>query len=338
MMDRVTASIAAAIVAVVVGAVSHPARADEVALIFGTGQLPGTPVATEIYHPWVAAVNAAGKGIVQIDERDGRAVLNTTNFYDRVIDDVVQIGFGSLSYVGGKFPIEAVTDLPIDATSKVASVAFWRLYKSGALDSEFKDLVPLAFVKYPPTWIHLHKIQPRLESVQGLKISPTSKQIANLLQLLGATPVSLTYQENYSALEQGTIDGICFPIAGIYSENFGNTVAEHLEMNLGSGTSMVFMTKKRFDTLPQARDVLEENSGEALTAKWGALFDRLTKESIDHFRADPKHKFVKLPTTLEAKWSDGVKSLEAAYVAKVTGSDKVLAEFRETVAQVKAEK
>ncbi|HWE76087.1 MAG TPA: hypothetical protein VG328_23200 [Stellaceae bacterium] len=338
-MNRTTVSIAAAVAAIALGAIIEPARADEITLIFGTGQLPGTPVATEIYHPWVAAVNAAGKGVLQIDERDGRTVLNTTNFYDRVADDVVQIGFGSLSYVGGKFPIEAVTDLPVDATSRVASVAFWRLYKSGALDSEFNDLVPLAFIKYPPTWIHLHKIQPDIKSVQGLKISPTSKQISNLLQLLGATPVSLTYQENYTALEQGTVDGICFPIAGIYSENFGNTVAEHLEMNLGSGTSMVFMTKKRFDALsPQARDVLEKNSGEAITAKWSALFDRLTKESIDHFSADPKHKFVKLPTTLETKWADGVKSLEAAYVAKVPGSDKVLAKFREIIAQVKAEK
>jgi TRAP-type transport system periplasmic protein len=333
------ASIATAIVAIALGGLLRPAWADEVSLIFGTGQLPGAPVATEIYHPWVAAVNAVGKGVVQIDERDGRTVLNTTNFYDRVFDDVVQIGFGSFNYVGGKFPIEAVTDLPVDATSKIASVAFWRLYRSGALDAEFTDIVPLAFIKFPPTWIHFHKIQSDLGSIQGLKISPTGKQMATFLELLGGTPVSLTYQENYTALAQGTIDGICFPMAGIFSENFGEVVAEHLEINMGSAGSMVFMTKKRFVALsPQARDILQENSGEAMTAKWGALFDRLTQDSIDHFSADPKHKFVKPSAALKAKWAESVKSLEAAYIAKVPGSDKVLAKYREIVAQVKAEK
>lgn len=107
------------------------ARADAVTLIFGTGQNPDQPTAKEIYAPWTAAVNAAGKGLVQIDERDGRVVLNTANFYDQTSNDVVQIGFGSLDYLVGKFQLSSVADLPTDATSAAASVAYWQLYKIG---------------------------------------------------------------------------------------------------------------------------------------------------------------------------------------------------------------
>src|SRR5579871_4192968 len=124
-MRRARTWLTAAIATIALGGLCVPAGADEVTLIFGTGQTPDQPVAKEIYRPWVAAVNAAGKGVVQIEERDGRVVLNTTNFYDQVSNDVVQIAFGSLDYLIGKFELTSVVYLPYEASSEAASVAYW---------------------------------------------------------------------------------------------------------------------------------------------------------------------------------------------------------------------
>lgn len=329
--------IAAATLAIVSAALSGLAQAEETTLIFGTGQNPDQPAAKEIYAPWTAAVNAAGKGVVQIDERDGRVVLNTANFYDQTSNDVVQIGFGSLDYLVGKFPLSSVADLPVDTTSEVASVAYWRLYKSGLIDSDFDDTVPLYVLVYPPTLIHLRKPLANPDNLKGLKIAPTSKLIAYEVQLLGADPVSMTYQETYSALQRGTIDGITFPMAGIYSQNFSDLVFTHLEVGLGSSVSMVFMMKKRFDALsPQARDVLLKVSGEAMSRKQGVLFDRLTSEGVAKYSSDPKHKIVNLSPAMQAKWSKDAAAIEADWIKQSPGRDKVLAKFKELLTQAKA--
>lgn len=329
--------VAAAAFALALSGFGAAARADAVTLIFGTGQNPDQPTAKELYAPWTAAVNAAGKGVVQVDERDGRVVLNTANFYDQTANDVVQIGFGSLDYLVGKFQLSSVVDLPIDATSEVASVAYWRLYKSGLIDADFDDTMPLYVLAYPPTLIHFRKPIANPDNLKGLKIAPTSKLIAYELQLLGADPVSMTYQETYSALQRGTIDGITFPMAGIYSQNFGDLVPVHMSVSLGSSVSMVFMMKKKFDSLlPQAQKVLLDNSGEVMSRKQGALFDRLTSEAIKTYKADPKHSFIQLSPAAQAKWTKSTQAIEADWVKQAPGRDKVLAKFKELLAQVKA--
>lgn len=328
--------IAAAVLAIGLGGTASLVKAEEVTLIFGTGQNPDQVMAKEVYAPWTAAMNAAGKGVVRVDERDGHVVLNSANFYDQTSNDVVQIGFGALAYLPGKFQLSSVIDLPIDATSEVASVAFWRLYKSGLLDSDFDDTVPLYVLAYPPTLLHFRKPIANPDNLKGLKIAPTSKLIAYELQLLGADPVSLTYQETPSALQRGTIDGITFPMAGIYSQNFGDLVHVHMNLSLGSDVSMVFMMKKKFESLsPQAQKILLDNSGEPMSGKQGAVFDRLTTEAIATYKGDPKHSFIQLSPAAQAKWAKDTAAIEADWVKQSPGRDKVLAKFKELLAESK---
>lgn len=315
-----------------------PAVAEETTLIFGTGSTPGVPIDNEIYMPWTAAVNAAGKGVLHIDQRDGQVILNSSNFYNQVTNDVVQIAFGALDYVVGKFPLMSLTALPEEyGNSEIASLTFWRLYKSGALDSEFNDVVPLYVMTYPPQWFSFRKPLPDPNNLRGLKLVPTSKVGAEMIQLLDADPVTMTYQETYSALQRGTIDGIAFPMAGILSQNFGDLTSAHLALGLGTTSSMVFMTKARFNALsPEARKILMDNSGEAMSRKQGALFDRLTTEAIAKFGADPKHSIVQPTQPLLDRFAKIQAQVEAEWVAAGPGREKVLKQYKDLLAQAKA--
>lgn len=334
-MKQIATWIVAATLAV--GGLLGSARAEEVTLIFGTGQTPDQPLAKEVYQPWVAAVNAAGKGVIQIDERDGRVVLNTSNFYSQASNDVVQIAFGSLDYLIGKFQLSSVAYLPNDASSEVSSVAYWRLYKSGILDSDFDDTVPLFVLGYPPTMLHFRKPIANPDSLKGLKVVPASKLVAYEIQLLGADPVSMTYQETPSALQRGTIDGISFPMAGIYSANFGDIAPVHMNVALGRAVAMIFMMKSKFNALsPEARKILMDASGEGMSRKDGALYDRLTNEAIAIYKANPKHSFIQLSPAMQAKWDKDTSAIYADWVKQSPGRDKVLAKYRELLAQVQA--
>ena len=63
-------------------------------------------------RPWAERINEQGKGVVKIDIRDGLALANLTNAYERVVNDVVQIAWTLPGYVAGKFPRTQVTSLP----------------------------------------------------------------------------------------------------------------------------------------------------------------------------------------------------------------------------------
>ena len=134
----------AAFVALMVAAGLAPASAEEAVLVFATTSPPASVNNARMFHPWAAKVNEAGKGLVRIDVRDGAAIANKDNFYDRVVNDVIQISFGTQKYVGQKFPRSEVVGLPFEADkAEVGAVAFWRLYKTGLLDAEYDDVTPL---------------------------------------------------------------------------------------------------------------------------------------------------------------------------------------------------
>jgi TRAP-type C4-dicarboxylate transport system substrate-binding protein len=115
------------------------AQAEETTLLFGTSTPRGTHISVRVFHPWAERINAQGKGIVKIDPRDGMEIANPGNFYSRVRDDVIQIGWGSHNSVAGTFPLSGFSNMPFQTeSSETSSVAFWRLIKAGYFDAEYK--------------------------------------------------------------------------------------------------------------------------------------------------------------------------------------------------------
>jgi len=191
------------------------ARADETKLIMTTISSPTSQVGQENYHGWANRVNEAGKGVVAIDVRDGFTLANSANFHDRLLSDVVQITFGSLNYLAGKFQLSQVMALSfVMDSAEQESVVFWRLYKSGLLDSEFDQIVPLYFYAFPQVALHLTKVPPApLTDLSGLRIIIAGQIPSAMIAKLGGTPISIGLSDTYQALQRSTADGVSFPMA-----------------------------------------------------------------------------------------------------------------------------
>src|ERR1700746_465531 len=88
------------------------AQADEMTLTFVTAEPSTSPDAPAIFIPWTQRVMASAPGAVKIEVRDGTAIVNPINMYDRIQSDVFQIGLLIPGLVGGKFPLTEVISLP----------------------------------------------------------------------------------------------------------------------------------------------------------------------------------------------------------------------------------
>lgn len=317
------------------------ARADETTLIFATDGPNGTHVAVRMFHPWADHVNEVGKGVLHLDVRDGMSIVNPTNFYDRVMSDVVQIAWGSLGNLTGTFPHAEFSMLPFQAEKSTdASVAFWRLYKSGALDPDFKDVVPLFMTVYPQADVHLAKApKAPLDTLQGLRLMVVAKVSAQSIAMLGGSPSSLPLPDLYAGLEHGTVDGAVVAWTAFQPYKLAEVTSYHYEMRLGASTGMVFMAKKRYDALPPAaRKILDENSGEAESRTLGTAWDEVADEARKAAEADPKQQVVYPTAEAVAKWQQITAPVAADWVKNTPGGDKVLTAFRSYLAQIKAGK
>lgn len=332
--------VAALVVAASTAVSVNGASGKEVKLIFATLTPPYGHTDVDIFHPWTKRINELGKGVVHIDVRDGFSIANRSNFYSRVLENVVQIAFGPQGSVSGMFPRSSVVELPFEAKNTAdASVALWRLYKTGLLNPEYKDIIPLWMASEPLASLHMVGPVKTLDNLDGLRILVPAKVQGEEIARLGGTPLALPLEDAYTALQRHTVDGMYFPWTGLQTFKLGEVTSYHIDTTLGGGAVMVFMARKKFESLPAAvRKILQENSGEAMALKHGASLDRVQAEIREKMKADPRQKVVTLSPREEKLWRRRLASVAAAWAKKTPNGAKILKTYRALLAKVEAER
>jgi TRAP-type transport system periplasmic protein len=291
--------IAGAALAAALGA-SAPAAA-EVNLIFATATPPVDSTTTKVFKPWVDRLNAAGKGVLHVDLRPGTSLADFGNVLDRVLNDVVQIGFALHSVYSHQFRGTSVSFLPyITPDSEAGAVALWRLYKTGMLDADYKEAIPLALNVQAQARLHFYAAPKSFMDLTGDKIAAPGKLYSEIVERMGGTPITITLPEMYQGLSRHTVDGILMGWGGVGAFKLYDVSHYHVEVPLGASSSMIFMARKKYDSLPEAaRKVIDSVSGEALSTRLGAFTDEQTADWRERISA-MKDQALAVPTKAQS--------------------------------------
>jgi TRAP-type transport system periplasmic protein len=314
-------------------------RADEIELTFATGAQPGQSPHPQVSLPWADRINAAGKGLVHIKVVEGFSVVTPQTFYDRLKNDVVQIVYGLQGSVGGVFRLSDVVRIPyLVRKAEIGSVAFWRLYKSGLLDSDYKDVHPLAIAMYPQAVLHSAKRPNSITDFSGLKIVANSKTTGDIITKLGGTPISLLIQETYPGLQRHTVDAVMTAYPAMVAFKFGEVAPIHVDAQLGGGATMLIMAKEKWNKLPPAvQKLLDDNSGEALARLYGIENDA-QQESGRKAAMEMKDQTMVVPTAAEDEaFQKKLAPVADDWIKDNPDGAAVLAKFRQLLTQAGAE-
>jgi TRAP-type C4-dicarboxylate transport system substrate-binding protein len=307
--------------------------------MFATTNVPTAHLNAQFLHPWAEAINQDGKGILRLDIRDGTAIANVANYYDRVTSGVVQISWGLLSTVAGKFPRSDVATLPFMAKSAAdGSQALWRLYQAGVLGDEFADLHPLMIIALTPSGIHMSHPLKSLDNLGGVKLVVASKVNADAITLLGGSPLSIPLSDMYEAIQRGTADGAAVAWTSFDPFHLAEVTRYHVDTRLGTSTAMMFMTKATWDSLsPEAQKVLDKHSGEAESRAFGAWWDGERKAGKDNTIArGDKRTIIELTPEQTMAWQKKLEPLNDNWVKTTPDGAKVLAAYRAEIAKIEA--
>ena len=316
-----------------------PARAQEPpTLLFGTTNPPQIPVNGQIMHPWAKRINEQGKDVVRIDVRDGPTLANFSNYYDRVISDTVQISWGIQSYIAGKFVGSLAPGLPFTSDkAEDASVAYWRMIKSGILDKEYADLETLFVCVFSQAGLHTRRPVERVDDLGGLKIATGSPVVADLLTRLNAAPISISLPEYYEASQRGTVDGVVTPWTAILPFKLHEVLRYHIDVSFGSNSGALFMAKKRFADLPSAaRKVILDNSGEAESKRFGAFWDSEQDRGRNAVKAMAGHTVVTLSPEQETRLREKFAPIRDAWTSKTPNGAAVLDSYMKLLAEARS--
>jgi TRAP-type C4-dicarboxylate transport system substrate-binding protein len=316
------------------------AGADDVpTLILATALPPGNPLADQVLHPWADRVNAAAEGKLKIDIRDGMAIANLNNSYDRVVADVAQISWLTHNNFAGKFQRSTVAGLPFIAgeSSENASVAMWRLYRDGMFGPEYDEVRPIMLAMLSQSNFHFRTKPASLANLKGLKVITSSKETGDLAQRLGMAPIVLAVTQSYEALQRNTVDGVMLGWTAVLSFKLQEVTTYHVEAALGTATGMMFIGKKRYESLPaSAKAVLDKFSGEGESRELGKFWDRLQVFGDKLVKGLPNQTVIDAPPDLVAKWRSEAEPVAADWAKRTPDGEKVLAAFRAELGKINA--
>ncbi len=315
---------------------ANQTQARELVLKYATLDSPQAHLNVQIHHPWAKKVNADAKGLFRIDVRDGAALANQGNIYNRVLSNVVQIGWGLPLLVRGQFQMTAVVALPyLSDKSEIASVALWRLYKTGLLDKDFSDIVPFKLIVFPQSGLQYRAKPSTLDNLDGLKVIAGSKVISDVVSNLGGAPLSLRIDEYYEALERSTADAVITPWTAFQPFKLAEVTHYHVDAPLGTAPGYVFMAKKQWNALPAAaQKVFEKDSGESYSREFGEFWDEVAKEGEQSTLKKPGQTLLHLTAAQQESWHKRVAPVIEEWAKAEPGRQKVLDTYRKLLGVV----
>jgi TRAP-type C4-dicarboxylate transport system substrate-binding protein len=314
-----------------------PSRAQQMTLKLAVFSPDTEMTWVKVLKPWADAVNAAGKGVVQIDMFPngalGRALPEQPQM---VLNGVADIAFVIPGVTPGRFPDNEVMDLPgLFRTSREATEAYTHLIAKGLLKSFAKYYV-IGAMGTPPFTIESRARVTDLKTLADKKIRVTNASQAATLQALGAVPVLLPVNQVAEAIGRGTIDGTTEFPGPLVDFGIDRVTRFSYELPVGVSSLTLLMSRQKFDSLPKnAQAILRQCSGEWLAKQfvesYGGYLDTLYKK----LRADQQR-------TITDPSADDLKTADAAFAkvvdlwaAKAPDNAALVRALREDVAAMR---
>ena len=312
------------------------ARADEpIHFKFSVGTGVSSPTFVRATKPFLDKIAAESGGVFVIDVYPGGALASATNVYDRLVSGVYEMCYGIHGPIAGKFPKTSVAELPFLATeAEHSSVALWKLIANGTIADEYADVKPLAVFIYPQSQIHLTKPVRTMEDLKGIKVGTWSHTGGEILEALGAVPISISPGEAYQTAQRRTIAGVVVEWNGVMQFKIDEVTTAHVEANLGSNTGFVLMNKGAFEKLPEAaRAMIDRNAGATLAASYGRELESIARDQREAVGKKPGHEIIELAPAERKRWEAKVQPIYEAWIARTPNGAKVLETFKTELAR-----
>ncbi len=238
--------------------------AGPIELKFGFPNPPTAWINTLGIGTWAKNIALASADTVAVKVFAGGSVVNQRNVYDRVLNGVVDFGYGPFGEISDQMPRTEVTALPFEADDMVqASKALWRLLQAGTFDKDFARVRPITAFCLPPSGLHTVAKEVRtLDDLKGMKIISATRLNGEVVERLGATVVSITNPQSYAALNRGVAAGTMLSDAGLVVFKIEEVTKYHLNLPLGCSAGGFFMNPRSYARLPaKAQHAIDAASG-----------------------------------------------------------------------------
>jgi TRAP-type C4-dicarboxylate transport system substrate-binding protein len=270
---------AAGVAALGLGLVSSNATADTV-LTFSSWVPWSHHVNTELYIPWMEAVEKASGGKIKF-RRLPKPIASPPAHLAAVRTGQVDAAFGVHGYSPKLFAAYLFGEHPfIGDTATASSIALWRTHAKFFADKDYYKGVHLVGINaHGPGLIH-HRTKNILKpsDMDGQKIRTGGPIPRAIIEAWGGVSIRQPAPKSYELLSTGVVDGITFPYEALHSFKIVDLVkfSTYVPGGLYSSTFyLVISERKHASMTAEEKAAIDKYSGETFARMGGRGWDTI---------------------------------------------------------------
>jgi TRAP-type transport system periplasmic protein len=268
-------AIVLALVSVFLLTTSVIAQEKSVKLRLSTMWPPQHPL-TRLFADWGKDVEKAVDGRVTVTVFAASTLSPPMQVYDNTAKGVVDVGTSLLAYSPGRLPLSEVLQQPLGYRNSYQASKLANAYYKKFRPKEFDDVQVMFLFGAAPGFIYTKNPVKSTADVKGLRIKANAEN-ADIVKILGASPVTMPVTETYDALSRGVVDGCLFPLEALQGFKIAEVVKTVIE-NYGISymtSQYCAMNKARWNALSpadqKAIEKVNDEYNEKIGKKWAEL-------------------------------------------------------------------
>ena len=303
---------------------------------FSTWHIPAGADVQKLWIPMLEEMKKRSDGRLTYTMYAGGALGKGPAHYDIVKTGLSDMGYATLSWTPGRFPLTDVLSSPVVCPSKAkASVAGMAMYER-ILKPEYKGIKVLHINNCVMAHLWTTQKVNSLEDLKGLKIRSPGGLQTRAIKALGATPVFMPLGDVYLSMETGVIDGVVTCPALVKAFKLYEVAKYGVPTSFGCVSEGLFVNEAFFKRLPHdLQKIVEEVGANAykiagiFDAHWydSTMKDIGEKVDVQALSADEQARWDKKLSAMLLAWAEAME-------AKGLMAKQALKDFKEELNKV----
>ena len=303
---------------------------------FSTWHTPAGADVKRLWIPMLEEMKKRSNGRITYSMYAGGALGKGPDHYDIVKTGLSDMGYATLSWTPGRFPLTDVVSSPISCPAKWKAAEAGRAMHDKILHKEFKGIKVLHINNCVMAHLWTTRKVESMEDLKGMKIRSPGGLQTRAIEALGATPVFMPLGDVYLSMETGVIEGVVTCPALVKAFKLYEVAKFGVPATFGCVSEGLFVNERFWKRVPaDLKPIIEEVGRDAY--KIAGIFDEHWydetmagfKNTIEITELDPKE---------QARWDEKFSNMLVSWAeeleAKGLMAKKALVMFKEELAKV----
>ena len=281
------------------GGLAVTAMADDpITLRLSMHQATNSPEKKRIIDPLVEFIESKSDGKIKVEVYANGTLHGAAEGFKALVTDITDIAPTYPIYQSRSFDLNHVTNLPLAFPNAYVGVRVTEELYPEYLAAEWEKLgvYPLFYPVTATYDLITTKPVASIADLKGMKIRGGGAALNEIIERMGATPVTIKSPEVYAAFQQGVVDGLLFNTASILSFRLDEIGKYYIPLGITRvGIAWSYSPKTFAKLSPELQQVMFEAGREAsilyadyVTEDTNAAIDAMKEKGVTFVELPPE--------------------------------------------------